>query len=44
MKLQFTEPFIKDYRSLTTYLQKRVDKQLGFLLQDLRYPSLRAKK
>ncbi|MFQ6039573.1 MAG: hypothetical protein ACE5PV_01850 [Candidatus Poribacteria bacterium] len=44
MKLHFTKPFIRDYRSLSATLQKRVDKQLRLLLQDLRYPSLRANK
>ena len=44
MKLYFTEPFIKDYQALPENLQRRVDKQLRFLLQNLRYPSLRAKK
>ncbi len=44
MKLHFTKPFIRDYRRLSTSLQKRVDKQLSLLLQDLRHSSLRAKK
>ena len=44
MKLYFTEPFIEDYQALSEKLQRRVDKQLRFLLQNLRYPSLRAKK
>lgn len=44
MKLLFTKPFIRNYRELPENLQRRVDKQLEFLLQDLRYPSLQAKK
>lgn len=44
MKLLFTKPFIRNYRELPENLQKRVDKQLELLLQDLRYPSLQAKK
>lgn len=44
MKLLYTKSFIRCYRALSGDLQRRVDKQLHFLLQDLRHPSLRAKK
>jgi mRNA-degrading endonuclease RelE of RelBE toxin-antitoxin system len=44
MKFTFTERGFRDYQSLPAKLQTRVDKQLAFLLRNLRHPSLRAKK
>jgi len=44
MKLLYTKSFIGRYRALSKNLQRRVDKQLSFLLENLRHPSLRAKK
>jgi len=44
MKFRFTDKALRDYNALSSSLQARVDKQLGFLLQNLRHPSLRAKK
>ena len=44
MKLVYTEKAVKDYVKLSTKLQALVDKQLDFLLKDLSYPSLCAKK
>ena len=44
MTLQWTKSFIKDYQKLPQQLQKRVDEKLGFLLEDYRRGSLRAKK
>lgn len=44
MKLIFTAKALKNYESLAEKLQTLVDKQLDFLLKDIRYPSLRAKK
>lgn len=44
MKLVFTKSFKKDYQNLPSTIQKRIDKQLEFLLEDFRYPSLSAKK
>ncbi|PIZ15746.1 hypothetical protein COY52_08930 [Candidatus Desantisbacteria bacterium CG_4_10_14_0_8_um_filter_48_22] len=44
MKLLFTKPFIKDYKSLPGHIREQVDKQVSFLLLDFRHPSLRAKK
>ena len=44
MKLVFTKSFKGDYQDLPDEVRDRVDKQLKFLLEDLRYPSLGAKK
>jgi mRNA-degrading endonuclease RelE of RelBE toxin-antitoxin system len=44
MKFSFTQKALQDYQALPQNLQTLVDKQLNFLLQDLKYPSLRAKK
>lgn len=44
MKLQSTERFRTDYERLPQRLQHRVDKALGFLLENPRHPSLRIKK
>ena len=44
MTFAFTDRGLGDYRSLSPKLQARVDKQLALLLQNLRHPSLRAKK
>lgn len=44
MRVVFTQPFKKDYRSLPPKVQRALDKALKFLLMDPRHPSLRAKK
>lgn len=44
MKIAKTEKFVKHYKKLPLYLQKKTDKQLAFLSQNLRHPSIRAKK
>ena len=44
MKFRFTAKAERDYEILSPALQVRVDKQLALLLQNLRHPSLRAKK
>ena len=44
MKLKYSEEFKTTYRSLPTQVQKKVDKQLGFLLKDFQHPSLHTKK
>lgn len=44
MKIEFSRRAVRDYRRLAPTLQKTADKQFSFLLKDLRYPSLRAKK
>jgi mRNA-degrading endonuclease RelE of RelBE toxin-antitoxin system len=40
----YNDKFIKAYDKLPLSIQRKVDKQIKFLLQDLRYPSIRAKK
>ena len=44
MKIRRTNSFLKDYRNLPRDIQARVDKQLVFLLENPKHPSLRAKK
>lgn len=44
MRFRFTEKALKQYISLPASVQKRFDKQLSFLLNDLTYPSIHAKK
>ncbi len=44
MKFRFTAKAERDYDLLSPTLQARVDKQIALLLQNLRHPSLRAKK
>ena len=39
-----TKKFKKELASLPASIQKKFSKQLGFLLADIRHPSLRAKK
>lgn len=44
MEIRFTKSFERDYRNLSREIQKRLDKQLNFLLEDFRHPSVRIKK
>ena len=44
MKFRLTTRAERDFNALSPPLQARVDKQLAFLLHNLRHPSLRAKK
>lgn len=44
MKILLTTRAQRDYAALPIRLQRAVDKQLNFLLQNIRHPSLRAKK
>jgi mRNA-degrading endonuclease RelE of RelBE toxin-antitoxin system len=44
MTFRFTDKGLRDYNALSPVLQARVDKQLELLLENLRHPSLRAKK
>jgi len=44
MKAAFSHRFIRQYAGLSQERKARFDKQLGFLLTNLRHPSLRAKK
>lgn len=39
-----SERALRDYEALTPALQRRMDKQLAFLLQNFLHPSLRSKK
>ncbi|MFW6333426.1 MAG: type II toxin-antitoxin system YafQ family toxin [Thermodesulfobacteriota bacterium] len=44
MQIYFTKSFKKDYRKLPANIQKAVDKQLGWLLENPNHPSLNLKK
>ena len=44
MTIQVTGPAKKDFKKLDSTLQKKVLKQFAFLKEDLRHPSLNAKK
>ena len=44
MKIAKTENFIKRYKKLPLNIQKKTDKQILLLSQNLRHPSLRSKK
>jgi len=44
MKFRLTAKAERDYDALSPTLQARVDKQLALLLQNLRHPSIQAKK
>ena len=44
MKLRFTQRADRDYAELPVPVRKAFAKQLRFLLNDLRHPSLQAKK
>jgi len=44
MQIRFTKSFKKDYKNLPLEIQKRLDKQLTFLLENFQHPSLRIKK
>ncbi len=44
MKYSFTKRFIRSYRNFPQNTQKKFDKQLKYLLADLKYPSLKAKR
>jgi mRNA-degrading endonuclease RelE of RelBE toxin-antitoxin system len=44
MKALFTKRALKDYNAFPSKLQALIDKQLEFLLKDIRYTSLRVKK
>jgi mRNA-degrading endonuclease RelE of RelBE toxin-antitoxin system len=44
MRLRFTERADKDYAGLPVNIRKAFAKQLRFLLDNLRHPSLQAKK
>ena len=44
MKFRLSARAEKDYQALDARVKRRVEKQLGFLLENLRHNSLRAKK
>ncbi len=44
MRPYFTPQFLRTYAHAPEHIQKAFDQKLGFLLQNLRHPSLRAKK
>lgn len=44
MRHDFTPKFAKSYHLFPSNIQLKFQKQLRFLLSDIRYPSLRAKK
>ena len=44
MKHRFSKGFLDELDSFPVLIEKKFQKQLKFLLSDIRYPSLRAKK
>lgn len=44
MKVEFTKPAANQYRKLSLTIKKKVDKQLLFLQENPKHPSLRVKK
>lgn len=44
MRLDYSPQFLKTWGGTPPKIQRRFEKQAQFLLQDLRHPSLRAKK
>jgi mRNA-degrading endonuclease RelE of RelBE toxin-antitoxin system len=44
MRLTRTDPFKRSYKKLPKFVQKKTDRILILLAEDLRHPSIRAKK
>ncbi len=44
MKIRLSETAITQYRALSVTLQKKADRQFEYLMEDIRHPSLHAKK
>lgn len=44
MEFVFTKKALKDYEKLPIEIQNTINKQISYLLRDIKYPSLRAKK
>jgi len=44
MRLYYSERFRKSYDSAPQNVQRAIDRRIGFLVENLRHPSLRAKK
>lgn len=40
----YSKKFLKRYDKLPLLIQRKVDKQIKFVIKDLRHPSVRAKK
>jgi len=43
-RIYITDEFLKNYRNLPKPIQKKVDKQLKFLLSNSKHPSLKIHK
>jgi len=43
MKIQRTDPFLKDFKKLPDDIKRRVEKALRFLVSNPRHPSLKAR-
>ena len=44
MRVRYSQRFLRQYASASAEVRKAFDKQVGFLLENLSHPSLRAKK
>jgi hypothetical protein len=44
MQIHYTARFLRAYGSAPARIQRAFDKQVAYLLQNIRHPSLRAKK
>lgn len=44
MNVRFTKPFEQSFKRLPAIVRIKFEKQLTFLLKNIRHPSLRAKK
>jgi len=44
MRRATTKPFDREFKKFSKEIQDAFEKQINFLLQDIRHPSLRAKK
>jgi len=44
MRLDYSPQFLRSWNKAPSQVQRRFDKQAAFLLENLRHPSLRAKK
>jgi mRNA-degrading endonuclease RelE of RelBE toxin-antitoxin system len=44
MRVRYSHRFLRQYASAPAEVRKAFDKQIGFLLENLNHPSLRAKK
>ena len=44
MNVRLLEPFVKQYGRLPAHIQKKVDRVVQYLAQDIRHPGAHAKK